>query len=117
MVQVNESGCSPRAAGTLAAFTRYGVGNPRHSASGLATRLLKFQSLKSIGRLHEELILASAVRISFGVQEAAQFTPVHLIHQFTKLGALPLTKSRGFPTPYLIVFLRVPRAIPTRPVP
>lgn len=24
---------------------------------------------------------------------------VHLVHQFTKLGTLPLTQSRGFPTP------------------
>jgi len=64
--------------------------------------------LKSIGRLHEELILAGAVRIKLGVQEAAQFTPVHLIHQFTKLGTLPLTKSCGFPAPYLATSLRVP---------
>lgn len=89
-----------RLLGPLRNGLSYGVGNPRHRASGQATRLLKFQSLKSIERLHEELILAGAVRIRLGVQEAAQFTPVHLIHQFTKLGALPLTKSRGFPAPY-----------------
>lgn len=96
--------------GPQEAATSYGVGNPRHRASGQATRLLKFQSLKSIGWLNEKLILAGAVRIRLGVQEAAQFTSVHLIHQFTKLGALPLTKSRGFPAPYLSVLFRVPRS-------
>ena len=64
--------------------------------------------MKSIGWLNEKLILAGAVRIRLGVQEAAQFTSVHLIHQFTKLGALPLTKSRGFPAPYYEVGARVP---------
>lgn len=99
---------------TLRDAARYGAGNPRHRASGPATRLLKFQSLKSIERLHEELILAGAVRMRLGVQEAAQFTPVHLIHQFTKLGALPLTKSRGFPAPYLNASLRVPGSFQDR---
>lgn len=97
-----------KSSGSLRHSLKHGDGNPRHRVSGLAARLLKFQSLKSIERLHEELIFAGTVTIRLGVQEAAQFTPVHLIHQFTKLGALPLTKSRGFPAPYLTTSLRVP---------
>lgn len=84
-------------------------------AGGLATRLLKFQSLKSIGRMHEELILAGALRIRLGVQEAAQFTPVHLVHQFTKLADHRLTKRHGFPSPYRFDIHRVPRHSSNRP--
>ena len=47
-----------------------------------------------------------------GVQEDAQFTPVHLVHQFTKLADRPLTKNRGFPTPYRIVSLQGPQPKP-----
>ncbi len=36
---------------------------------------------------------------------------VHPIHLFTKLGTLQLTKSRGFPAPYLAPSLRVPRLV------
>lgn len=33
---------------------------------------------------------------------------VHPIHQFTKLGTLPLERNRGFPSPYDRELLRVP---------
>lgn len=46
------------------------------------------------------------------VQNDAQFTPVHLVYQFTKLAGQPLTKARGFPAPYHVVLLRVPRQSP-----
>ena len=36
---------------------------------------------------------------------------VHPVHQFTKLGTLSLTQSRGFPTPYVSHLLRVPRLL------
>ena len=36
-------------------------------------------------------------------------TGVHQVHLFTKLGALPLTRSRGFPSPCLTFIRRDPR--------
>lgn len=60
-------------------------------------------------------ILAGTVRMRADVQEAAQFTPVHLIHQFTKLADHPLTKRRGFPAPYFMTFCRVPDTVLPEP--
>ena len=61
--------------------------------------------------MSEGAILVGTVRMRAGVQEAAQFTPVHLIHQFTKLADHPLMKRRGFPAPYVAQTPRVPDCI------